>query len=175
MKNKITLFTIIIILTLSTGAISTPTTQPPQQTTPYKVDKTWHLGTLNFTVGSLFVYNVNFSDGQLNFTVKDIPKNIAWVEIPAEITCNPRFISPFSIPICITWRVYGAVATGGGSLLILPNGREFQTPHFEIAILFPEDRNQSIADFSCYLLINILHHINIPIYQPSYIATLNRK
>ncbi len=179
MKNKISLFTIIIILTLSAGAISTPTSQPPQQTTPYRVDKIWHLGTLNFTVGSLFVYNVNFSDGQLEFTIEDIPRNISMIKIPAEITCNPKFISSFSLPVYIHWYLEDSkispTCIGAGSIICFPNGKILSNPSNCIGVDFPENKNNHTIFLGGHLSLSLLYYISIPSEYNHYTLHMKRK
>ncbi len=173
MKNKISLFTIIIILTLSAGAISTPTSQPPTEQTTYEVDKTWHLGTLNFTVGPLLVYNITFTDDQLEFT-EEVFGNNTRIEIPAEITCNPKFISPFSLPIYIKWELKGTDASGSGAMICFPNGRVINDPHNNIRVYFPRDEtNWTVYLYNGYIHLAILHHIPIP-NAPRYTLYLRR-
>ena len=175
MKNKVALST-IIILALSTVAISTPTiSQPPSQQTSYKIDQTWYLGTLNFTVLSFFVYNVSFSDGDLNFTVDNIPKNVSVaVEIPAEITCNPKFTSPLSIPVFVNWRLEGAVVRGGGFMFCLPNGEILHSFKSNISAFLPKDMDHSDLTLDGYVSVSLLHRVPIPTTYPYYTLHLKR-
>ncbi len=175
MKNKVALST-IIILALLTVAISTPTiSQPPSQQTSYRIDQTWYLGTLNFTVVSLFVYNVNFTDGDIEFTVDNIPKNVSVaVEIPAEITCNPKFTSPLSIPVYVSWRLEGGGATGGGFMFCLPNGEILHSFKSNIGAFLPKDMDDSVFSLDGYVSVSLLHRVSIPTTHLHYTLHLKR-
>lgn len=161
MKRKTSLLPIILLLTLSVGTVlPAPINQPSTEQTPYEVDKTWHLGTLNFTVGPLLVYNINFTDGQLEFTVENIPRNVSAIEIPAEITYNPNFTSPFSIPKYIKWELKDTDVLGSGYAICFPNGKILNNPHNNIGVYFPKNEvNRTIYLDGQVSVTPILHRL----------------
>ncbi len=154
--------TITIATLLTSIAISTPINQPPIGQTPYEVDKIWHLGRLNFTVGQLLVYNINFTDGQLEFTVEDIPRNVSAIEIPAEITYNPKFTSPFSIPRYIKWELKGTDALGSGYTICFPNGKILNNPHNNIGVYFPKNEENRTIYLDGYVSVTPILHLFFP-------------